>query len=438
MAPSIRTLALLAVVLALSGCALTKNRYEKGVQREAAGRYAEAFEAYWKVVNKDPGYADAAERLEQIGADLIAAAWDEAHTAADAERYEDAARALERMQRWHARAAAVGIALPLPDGYADYRREIEASAMHQWVERGRVAEGRGDWPAALRAYEQALSYPLTDRQRHDLDLARASVLLRWGEDDLAAGHPRAAFDRAAQAIDLLPPDAANRRPLQALQDEALRVGTRVVAFVPFGASEDVRRQTRRDFLAEFNDVLLVDYWTRPPLFIAPFDPITLRRELRRLNVDPGRLSDRMAAQLGRDLGADFVVVGEITEITREEGDRREEIREARTRGRGVTDTTYVIERYDLELEAEVRFALVDPGSRRVVHRGRRTARVEDRFERGRYDGDLNRLRLDRDALRYFDREALREQEHALENALIDELADRVAEAVFEAVLERIP
>lgn len=434
----IRTLALLVVVLALSGCALTKNRYEKGVKREEAGRYAEAFDYYWKVVNKDPGYADAAERLEQIGTDLVAEAWDAAHVAEAAERYEDAARALDRMRAWHNRAAAIGIPLPLPEGYADYRREIEASAMRQWVARGREAEQRGDWPDALQAYERALRYPVSDRQRHDLDLARASVLLHWGEDGLAAGFPRAAFGRAQQAIDLLPPDAADLRPLRALQDEAVRVGTRLAAFVPFSAAEEVRVRATRGFLAEFNDVLLVDHWTQPPLFIAPFDPIALRRELRRLDVDRNRLSDRMAATFGRDLGVDFVVVGEITEITYEEEDKREEVREAKTRGRGVTDTTYVIERYDLTIEAEVSYALVDPASKRVLHRGRRSAQVEDRFERGRYAGDRSRLVLDRDELRYFDREALREQERALENELIDDLAARVAEEVFEEVLERIP
>lgn len=433
-----RILALLILTLALGGCALTKNRYEKGVKREADGRYEEAFDYYWKVVNKDPGYADAAVRLEDLGAQLIETFWAEAQELDAAGRYEAAVRRLDRLESIAQRAAAVEIRLGVPEGLAAFRETMENAALRQWIDRGRQAEQRGDWPAAMDAYDRALSYPVSAEQRHDLDLARASVLLHWGEDDLAAGRARAAFERAGQAIDLLPPQAADLRPLRALQDEAVRIGTRLAAFVPFSESDAVREIAPRGFVEEVNDVLVVDFWTQPPLFLAPVDPIELRRYLRRVDAPRDRLSDRQAARLGRDLGADFVVVGELTALTYTEKDKRERVREAKTRGRAVTDTTYTIERYDLEIEAEISFVLVDPASRRPLYRGTRSAAVEDRFERGVYAGDMNRLILDRDELRYFDEQALREKERALEEDLIDQLAARVAEEVFDQLIKQIP
>src|SRR5690606_35242244 len=120
-----RILALLILTLALGGCALTKNRYEKGVKREADGRYEEAFDYYWKVVNKDPGYADAAVRLEDLGAQLIETFWAEAQELDAAGRYEAAVRRLDRLESIAQRAAAVEIRLGVPEGLAAFRETME-------------------------------------------------------------------------------------------------------------------------------------------------------------------------------------------------------------------------------------------------------------------------------------------------------------------------
>lgn len=432
----IRLLFTLLLLTSLAGCVSTKERYEKGRSLEAEGRYAEAARNYIRVLRDRPGWQDTRADLEAAGAEAVDRFLDDANAAEAAGDYERAVEALAALDDLRNGAAGVGVTLPVPADYDDYRREMTGAAADQLVDRAEAAEAAGRWADALRAYERVAERYAPGR-RAEMDAARARVFVRWSEHDLAAGHFRAAYDRAGQALQFAGPDAPPARLARELQADALAAGTRYVAFLPSGSTDAVARHTPRDLLHTLDEVLEYEYWADPPLFVAAVDPAALHRELRRLRPGRDRLSERQAAEVGRAVDADDVVLLDLTAFTWEEKDLKTERRAARTRGRGAVDTVYTVERYRVDVRGEVAYAVVDPRTRAVVERGTVRADASDRFERGRYAGnprDLDLGRRDRDL---FDEDALEDAEHALEEAFVDRLAERVAARVYETLGRRV-
>ena len=193
----------------------------------------------------------------------------------------------------------------------------------------------------------------------------------------------------------------------------------------------------RDLLRTLDDVLQYEYWSHPPLFLAPLDPAELHRELRRLRYDRARLSERQAAEIGRAVDAHDVVLLDLTAFSWDEKDVRTERRRTRTRGRNAVDTSFVVERYRVDVRGEAAYLVVDPQTRAVVDRGTVRASASDRFEQGRYDGDPRDLDLARRDRPFFDRDAHEEAEAELVDAFVDDLARRLAEQVYERLSKRV-
>lgn len=431
--------AALAVTILLAGCVSTQERFEKGMKLEAKGRFAEATTYYVKVLQREPDWPDAPARLLEAGTAAVNAYLDDANAAEAAGNYEAAVRELDRLDALRRQAEGVGVTLPVPDDFAGYREEMTEEAMAALIRRAEQAEQAGRWSDALRAYERVQErYAVAPEQRAAMMAARGRVIVRWSEEEMARGHFRAAYDRAEQAVRLLGPDAPTSRLARGVQEQALDAGTRYVAFMPTGSTEAVARQAPRGLLRTLDDVLQFEHWSRTPLFLAPIDPGELHRELRRLRYDRDRLSERQAAEAGRALQADLVVLLDLAAFEWTEADLKTERRAARTRGSSPKDTAFVVERYRVDVRGEAAYLVLDPRTRTVLERGTVDADASDRFERGRYDGDDRDLDLSRRERGYFDRSALEEDERALENVLVDELADRLARQVFESLLRRVP
>ena len=436
------TVLTMALALLLAGCASTQKRYDKAQDLEAQGRYAEAAEYYIKVLEKEAEWEGAPERLREAGNQAIVLLFDEADAARLEGNYAAALRALDYLDELHAAAAGVGVTLDLPENYAAYRQEVTQTAVDDLLRRGQRAEQAGDWREALDAYERAARYTDDPDRLAEFAGLQANVHLQWAQYDFDREYYQAAFDRAQQAIYLAGPGHPLEEQALAFQESALASGTRFVAFLPFWRTEDVGRHAPGNVVPDLNDVLVYQHWSVPVPFIAPADPVQIRRELRRLRYDRTVITRRQAAEIGRVAGADYVVVGEWTVFERKERNIKEKTRKTRLRGRhattgGSNDTTYVEQTLTLEFEAEMVFRIIDPRTRQEVDDGRVDAEVSGRVTRGIFAGDYRDLDLSGSELSLFeDDERLAEEE--LGDELVDLVAARLAERVYDRLLRLIP
>lgn len=435
------TIALIALVA--SACVSTQDRYQTAQELAAEGRYLEAARSYVRVLREDPDWPDARDELQAVGQRAIDQQWSKANRDAAASRYEAAVAALDALDALRTNTASVGVTLPVPTEYDAFRRETVRAAADQLIDEGRRAEAAADWPAALDAYEGARSYVQRDARRRMLDRSQARVLLRWSEDEMARGSFRAAYERAETVVALVGPEHALATDARALQQTAVEQGTRVVAFVPLWRVRSATAPWPEFFRDELNAVLQYDYWSTPPLFIASTDPIATRRALRRAERHRTALTATDAAAVGRRLGADFVVAGELTGFERVEDNLDETLRTARLRrsatGREAAsrDTSYVVQSFDLNLAATVDYRVVDVQTERIVERHAITVRHEGPRQRGIFPGDHRRLDLSGSERSLFDRDDQRAAEREIENTLIDQLAAAVATDAFDRVLRHI-
>lgn len=432
---SIRPTVALLLSIMVVGCVSNSKRFERATNLEDEGRFEEAAAYYIEVLERDDTWDDARVRLADVGKRATDQLMAEAQSLESQGRYEATAEVLERLDTLHRGAAGVGVTLVLRSDYATYRQRIMEGAIAEAVAAGEEAASRGQWPEALAHYERAQErYPMNAARTDDLKRARADVLVQWAEEDLDDDAHRAAWGRAQQAIDLVGeviPAAAT------LQEEALRLGTRQVVFVPFWRLDAWMRSAPASILDDLNDVLNYDFWMDPPLFIATADPVEVRRELRRMRYNRQSLDRNQAAEVGRIFDADFVVVGEGVAYVVEEKLHKEETKKARTRGRNAVDTTYVVEDVELKLRADVAYQVVDPASRRMLDERTVSENIVLRFERGRYAGNPDDLDLRANDRRLFDTAEHEDRRHDLEVQLTNVLAAKVAQEVYDDLLRRI-
>jgi hypothetical protein len=440
-----RTAPLWAALLLLTtalGCTSTRERFERAVDLEEEGRWAEASRHYIQVLEDEPNWEGARDRLRTAGANAVDAYLAAAKAAEQAEDFEAAVEHLDALDDLRDDAADVGVTLAVPDNYAATRSRLMDEALAAVLRRGERAEQDGDWREALDAYERAERYARTPEMDMQLAEMQARVHLKWAEDEADRGYFRAAYERAGSTLALLGPDHPLSRRARTLQADALDIGTQFAALLPLGQTQSVARAAPALLLRDLNDVLTFDFWTAPPPFVAPVDPVRLRRALRHLDLDRSALSRRDAAEVGRFVEADLVVTGEITDYEEEERNIRNREREATLRGRassvdGPATTTYLEQTVTLDVEATLDYRIIDPRSRRVLDQGTVRASTSERIERGVYDGDYRDLDLSGAERELFE-ETERLGREALLNDLVDELAERYAERVYDDVLRAIP
>lgn len=433
---------LLLLVVLTAGCVSTQDRYDDARELAEQNRWAEAARRYVDVLEREAGFRDARARLDTTGRQAVGVYLEHARRDEAAGRYEAASEALADLDALRLDAEQVGVLLPVPVDYAAFRDEVTQAAIAALMERGERAERRGAWTEALDAYERAQErYPLSTAQRQAFDEARVRTLLRWGDAEMEAGRFRAAFGRAAEAVDLVGPRHPLAAEAGALQEDALALGTVPVAFVPFGFVAEA--SPPHSFARDLDDVLLYEYWSALPPFLALADPVETRRLLRRHYDERRPLDRREAARLGRAVDAALVVLGDVTGFEWVEDDLDEEVRRVELAARGRTanlrrDTVFVVQRYDLELEAEVDYRIVDVATRRVVDQGTVRADVEGPMVRGVYDGDPETLALARRDRDLFDPVRQQEAEQVLIDELVDALAARIAEQVTGDAVRLVP
>jgi len=428
----------LSLVFALNNCVSIEKRFEKGKEMESKGRFEEAARSYIKVLEKDPTWEEARQRLENVGARAIDIFLKQAYSYESAGAYEDVVGVLNRIDDLRRRSDKVGVMLQVPNDYADFRQEMTTAAIVSLFKQGEYSEQVGDWAEAIRKYERLKRlYPLSPAQNQRADQARARVFIKWAEQDLAREYYRAAFDRAQKAIDILGPNSVKGLNALELQKAALNAGTRTVAALPFWSSERVENRAPRGIVRELYDVLLYEYLSEPILFVALTDPGRIHREMRRLRFRDKEITRQMAARVGQNLNTDFVVIGRVESYLQEEKLLQEKVHKVRLRSDKSSYTTYKEQKYTVKLTAEVKYEIIDSIRGRVVDKKTVNTEVSDQFRRGLYDGDYTNLDLSRSERRLFNREELHRAEQELEDKLIDKLAERLADSIYERILRFI-
>jgi tetratricopeptide (TPR) repeat protein len=428
----------LFLVFALMYCVSAERRFKKGNEMENKGRFEEAARYYIKVLEKDPTWEEAPQRLENVGSQAIEILLNQAYAFKSAEAYEDVVVVLNRIDDLRRRSDKVGVMLPVPSDYAGFRKEMIEAAIISLFKQAEHLEQTGDWAEAIKKLERLKRvYPLSPAQNQRADQARARVFIKWAEQDLAGEYFRAAFDHAQKAIDILGPDSTSGANALEIQEAALKAGTRTVAVLPLWSSKRIADEVPRGMMRELYDVLLYEYLSDPVLFIAPADPGRIHREIRRLRLRDSEITRQMAARIGQNLYTDFVVIGSVETYQQEEKILQEKEHKVRLRSDKSLLASYIVQKYTVKLTAEVSYQIIDSIMRRVVDNKTVNTKVSDQFRRGIYDGDYTNLDLSRSERELFNREDLHLAEQELEDRLIDKLAESLVDSIYERIIRLI-
>jgi tetratricopeptide (TPR) repeat protein len=427
----------LFLLAAVVGCVTTEKRYKKGQQLEGQGRLEEAAQRYITVLAKEPGREDARQRLAEVGAKVVDDYLKEARANEADGYFENAVAAILRIDGLRARTEQVGVALSVPDDYADFRLDMVDAAVKSLMQQGEDMERAGRWPDALRRYELMLPYPLDPDQRLRVDDARARVHLQWAGQDMETGSFRSAYQHAQSALDIFGPDSPSGAEGRAIQKAALEAGTKTVAILPFWAEPRAADLAPRGLEGRLYDSLLYEHMDKPVLFVGPIDRGAVHREMTRLRVRSGVIQLQTAVAVGQALRADFVVVGWLESYLQEDGAPEEIARKAPLRRDRAKYDAYTEKKYTVKLTGKVIYQIVETVSRKVVEEQAVDAAFSGQFRRGFYDGDYTTLDLSRDERALFDKEGWLRAEEEIQAKLVDELAKKIAASVFERVLRYV-
>jgi len=443
-------LVIVLLLTALAGCVSTKERYERVQAYRSDGKLVAAAYEMVEVLESDPQWPDGRRELNDLARAAIDQLMTDARAAVTQESPVAAVDAMDEIEALRRACQRVDVSVLPPAGYASLRARAETNAYRMLVDRAEGASAREDWAAADAAYIEAAAYVDDETTLAMLDTRRAGVLQSWAEADMEREAYRTAFDRAETALSLSAADTPRTADLRALQDAAVTRGTRVVAFLPVWQTESAESAVPPGFLRELDDVLSLEHWAEPPLFVATAPQVPTRRVLRRFELDRRLLSRTEAARIGRALETDLVITADLIafqedadDIERETGVAPwvpETTSRSATSGRersGPVDTTFVIETYDRELTATVEVRLIDPRGRRTLSTERITAEVDGPMERGVFEGNWRNLDLSGAERSLFHPEDLRQRERELELLLVDALAASVADDTFRRIIAGI-
>ncbi|MEM6327965.1 MAG: hypothetical protein AAF791_12670 [Bacteroidota bacterium] len=437
-------LALSTLLLTLGACGTARGAFEDATEAEAEGDFATAFDRYHTAIRRDdderlPGLR---ERLAEVGNRLVADHLAEVPQATPTR----AADLFLTVETYVSRATEVGVTLAVPATFDADRDAAFAQAISALVQSAADARETGAFSDALRHLRDADAYRPTEDERVALDDAARQTYTVWAEDDLANGRFRRAYSSTESALALLAPESEAALAMLDLQREIVDVGSIRAAFFPLDTGSDrdgdrgpvgsPRTEAPFRFVADLDDVLNDDHWTRPPLFVLSADPADVRRLLRRERDAEDLIADRtLIAALARDLDAHVGTAMEVVGWTEFEEVRDRDTRTVDTRdgGRGTYDRV----RLRLTLGATVEYAVVDADSRRILCESAISRDVRETITVHEAD-DWRNLQVSREDRRRFTEDHRLEAEDALHDQLLERLASAVAERVYSCVGQRVP
>ncbi|HIG75850.1 MAG TPA: hypothetical protein EYQ24_15080 [Bacteroidetes bacterium] len=442
-------LALFLLVLALGACASARGAYDDAMEAEVSGDLPTAFDRYYTALRRDSEIGNARGRLRVVGEQLVEQWLGEA-ALADPIRAADLYVGVER----HAlRAEEVGVTLGLPATFASDRDAAFAEAVGSILVGAETARQRGEFSRALDLLRDAEAYRPSASDRLALDDEARQTYTLWAEADLSAGQFRRAYSSTEAALGLLAPDSPEALAMVDLQSAILDAGSVRVAFFPLhaergrygnddgdrgpvrGGRPGTRTEPPYSFVADLDDVLNDDHWTRPPLFVYSADPAEVRRLVRNERQADDLLDNHtLLAVFSGDLGADLGAAFEVTDWVETEEIRDRDTRTAETRTGGTG--TYERIRLRLERGATVEYAVVDSRTRYVVCQGEVSRDVSETITVHEAD-DWRDLQLSREERRRFTDDHRDEEEAELRSELLAALSSAVADRVYRCAGQRV-
>lgn len=429
------TLFALALLTALAACTSATEHFEAGAGLEARGDIVRAADRYISALDKDEELVEARERLEELAPRIVGLYLDGIENARERENFVPAADILFDLDEFVEDTRDVGvIADPGPD-YRGFRRTVHDEAIQELLGTA-VAERRdGRFKQALDALERIARY---EPRFADDEAVRRSVIdtrMAWAHYEFDQGHLQASFHQAGVAIIMAGgPQTADARAAVSLQEQALEMGTVSLVGFPFEVEEGTA-ELSYGALTALQDHLLLDRWRRPPPFVFVIDPAVARSEIRDGRYDEGGITTREAVRIGRTIGTDFVVLGDIRSFAITESDVKSTPENTSDR-EGLTVTYHRITGR-LNLDLRVGLTLVDVRRGRVVETSSfRVSRSRD-FERGSYSGDPDELRGSRSVRNLFAPGRMARLRQDLEDRVVEEAAHRFGQRTFREVLARV-
>jgi hypothetical protein len=277
-------------------------------------------------------------------------------------------------------------------------------------------------------------YTLSQAQREELSTVKADAEVRSARRLLASGKPRAAFERAGQALSTLGSlRSAVGQQASNLREEALAAGTRYLAIVPFWQTEGFR-STAPDLLREvLNDELQLAEKPAPPLFLEVVDAVDVRRTARQSRSDRKILGRTDMRSLGIELQVDFLSAGELVRLESAEEIVSERRVAVRTTGRQRVDTVFVVQEVNVAMGLRASYRVIEVSSGEIIAQGEIPAVSTASFTRGHYQGDPSTLDLSGNQMQLFDADELERNLIDAEGSLARMLANQTRNAIFEAL-----
>lgn len=440
-------LVVLAVLAGTTACASATDRLNEGVALQSQGRYVQAVYRYAEALEKDPSLTEASDRMLAAGDSALMTLMSDADALEMRGEPVSAAQQYVTMDQVQSRIRQVGHRLDAPSDYPLIRRAIFDRAIEWQIEQGQDAVDAGRWEEARSYFANARAgdfLPSRDQVDRSYDL-ETETLLVWSRTEMDDLRPRAAFEIAQMALEVRPsPDRQTVLNVRDLQDDALELGTVVVAVAPVMADPAVRDWLGGEFEVQLDSDLNLDHWSNPPVFVEMADHLILRNELRGLLRGQALASPTLVGRALDLIGADLGVMIRLTEVDVVERnvDRREyEAVVARNERQGARRTTvmdtvpYFTLEGDLAYNLEAEILLVDPNGREV-ERFSASARQEGPFTRGEFDGDPFQLDLGSRS-HFFDPTVIADQMATIEGALLRELAVAIAAGTYDQVVAGI-
>ncbi len=429
----------LALLLPLMGCVSTGDRFERAEKAESAGLHLEAANYYARTVESDGSHAEARAGLIRAGSAAVTSSMTEVDQLEASGSFAQIADLMSRLAELVDRAGTLDVSLTLPSDFGERRAFYVGAAVDQLLRESETLAERGDLEGARKTLEKARNDYSPDAQREEeVDHRLADVLLSLAGLDMEDQRFRSAFDTASRAIDIL--DGYNDKAeseARLVATSALAQGVRSLAMTPFWESDQWQRAAPPDLRTDINDAVSFGDSGRFSPFIAVQDPGQTRRAVRDLRVDRRILRRGEMLDVASELDADFLLAGELATFSREDKVRRTRTRDAKTRGRGGVDTTYVEEQIDIRFRAELTFRVIDRRTRRMVLEQTLRTDASKRVDRAKYAGNWDNLDLSGGQRRLFEREEWRRQERDIMVELSDRLAAELVRRLDDSLLRLI-
>jgi curli biogenesis system outer membrane secretion channel CsgG len=305
-----------AACLLLVACSGSKSFSKKGEKLDEAGLYAEAADMYLQAVQRNPKNVDAKIGLKKTGQRFLDdklstffRAWSMGASKGDAvAAYLDAKNYQERVQR-------LGVQLEVPDHYrADFER-VKGEYLVELYTEGQAQLERQDFKAAEATFSKIAKLEPNYKDASGLQsVAYLEPLYRAGKVDLEAGRYRKAYDELDRVVQK---DAAYK-DASALRSEALTKGQYTIAVLPFTAASG-----RKEIAAKVQAYAMTSLTETNDPFLKVVDRENLERilEEQRLSLS-GVVDEQTAVRVGNLMGAQAVLIGQVTDHREEAGQLR--------------------------------------------------------------------------------------------------------------------